>query len=380
MAEKSYSLAEWQAGERCLALRTVETIAGFEIHPIASCWPIILEEKMVDDIYAHGIKTPIIVDQDGRVIDGRTRLKIHEKLMSEEAPDDPLGYPYRFGNASIPFEKKTLSVELVSIQVERANDMRRHLSDAQRSLAILKQEAIVEAYDRRFDKPAPSTLVELEAAESKAKAQFKAGNKASPNGRAGKAKETVNLNSDSPFPERDIKEMNANSAIGLLAAKAKVSRHTANQILKINKGPEPIREAVFNGQLKAPEAVQILKNSELIKQVAEKEITPAEAVEMIPKTPKKDPALVRHINKVTEWIEKHATMKDLAEIQARVNQALGDNASEPTALAPNLERVQAWLESNAKQDEIRQVRNLANKELSINCDCDKAKKEKKNVG
>jgi uncharacterized protein YjiS (DUF1127 family) len=188
------------------------------------------------------------------------------------------------------------------------------------------------------------------------------------------------MNSCSPVPERDLKEMHAASAVGRLAAKAHVSHHTANQVLKINKGPEPIKEAFHNGHLKAPDAVRILKNPELVKQVAEKEITPAEAVEMIPKTPKKDPAPMRHINKVAEWIENHATMKDLAEIQALVNHALGDNTSEPTALAPTLERFQAWLESNAKQDEIRQVRNLANKELSINCDCDKAKKEKKNVG
>ena len=39
-------------------------------------------------------------------------------------------------------------------------------------------------------------------------------------GRAGKAKEMVDLNSDPPFPERDLKEMNANSSAGRLAAKA----------------------------------------------------------------------------------------------------------------------------------------------------------------
>jgi len=375
MAE--YSIDEWFAKGRFRGIETVETIAGYQIHPIASCWPIVLEEEMIASIYSDGIKIPIIVDQNDRVIDGRTRLKIHEKLMSEESPDDPLGYPYRFGGKPIPTEKKTLGTREISNLVLLVNNLRRHLSDAQRALAVANQYKVIENYYRESSKAqTPSTLVELEAAESKAKAQFKKGQTGNA---GGKPKVQVDLNSGPPELERDLKEKHANSSAGRLAAKAHVSRHVANQALQINKGPAPIQEAVLNGQLKAPEAVQILKNPELVKQVAEKEITPTEAVEMIPKTPKKDPAPMRHINKVTEWIGKHATMKDLAEIQALVNQALGDNASEPTALAPNLERFQAWLESNAKQDEIRQVRNLVNKELSINCDCDKAKKEKKNA-
>jgi hypothetical protein len=112
---------------------------------------------MVDSIREYGIIKPIIVNQDGRVIDGRLRLKIHEMLMSEESPDDPAGYPRRFGNKPIPTEKKTLGTREISNLVSLVNNLRSHLSDAQRTLAVANQEKVIDDYYERTGKEKPAS-------------------------------------------------------------------------------------------------------------------------------------------------------------------------------------------------------------------------------
>jgi ParB-like nuclease domain. len=88
-----------------------------ELHPLSTIFPPIVGEAfndLVADIKEHGLREPIALYQ-GRVIDGRNRLRACEKLgiaaaTKEVSPPDPLAY-------------------VVSINLRR-----RHLRDGQRAL------------------------------------------------------------------------------------------------------------------------------------------------------------------------------------------------------------------------------------------------------
>lgn len=48
-----------------------------EVHPLAAVWPLLAEEDLralADDIAEHGLTHPVVLDQQGRLVDGRNRL------------------------------------------------------------------------------------------------------------------------------------------------------------------------------------------------------------------------------------------------------------------------------------------------------------------
>ena len=52
--------------------------AKLEVHPVAELFPLIEGaefQELVEDIGANGLRTPILLDGDGRVLDGRNRLR-----------------------------------------------------------------------------------------------------------------------------------------------------------------------------------------------------------------------------------------------------------------------------------------------------------------
>lgn len=52
-------------------------ITGLAVHPAAAVWPMLPEpdlRRLADDIKINGLRHPIVLDKDGRVLDGRNRL------------------------------------------------------------------------------------------------------------------------------------------------------------------------------------------------------------------------------------------------------------------------------------------------------------------
>jgi hypothetical protein len=52
-----------------------------EVHPLANIFPMLSDEALADlaeDIKANGQRVPILLDQEGRLLDGRNRLKACE--------------------------------------------------------------------------------------------------------------------------------------------------------------------------------------------------------------------------------------------------------------------------------------------------------------
>ena len=109
--------------------------ATIEAHPIADLFPLMEGEEfqeLVEDIRRHGLRTPILLDPDGRVLDGRNRLRACRAA----------GVEPRFET----WDGQGSALELVV----SLNLHRRHLNESQRAmLAARLKEALAEQAAKR---------------------------------------------------------------------------------------------------------------------------------------------------------------------------------------------------------------------------------------
>jgi len=119
-----------------------------EWHPYAACFPMMTADRLESlskDIEVNGLRFPIIIDADERIIDGRNRFR-----ACEMAGVKPL------------FEPFTGSDEEIRAFVVSTNLERRDLTDAQRLIAAGKLANVQHGsnrYNEKVDGPiGPSTL------------------------------------------------------------------------------------------------------------------------------------------------------------------------------------------------------------------------------
>lgn len=227
-----------------------EVIAGFEVHPIASCYPMIQRHESGGDLAAsisqNGVLIPVVLDQHNRIVDGRNRAAAWESLVKRKGQFDPaLGEKWAAENP-LPTQVKHFD-QLGDVWdfIRDMNDTRRHLSPDQAAAVYLRVREVISA----------------EVEKAKAASQFKPGNKANPEGLGGKSgKElTVDTNSYPPSteePKRDTKKKNADSTVGKLAEAAGVSHHKAAQAVKVAKAAPELVDKVAKGELPLKEAAK----------------------------------------------------------------------------------------------------------------------------
>jgi len=95
---------------------------NYEVHPAATLFPLIEGDAfraLVDDIKARGQEVPVVLDRDGRLLDGRNRARACQALgvdvkETRYAGDDPYGF------------------------VVSHNMHRRHLTESQRAMVAAK--------------------------------------------------------------------------------------------------------------------------------------------------------------------------------------------------------------------------------------------------
>lgn len=111
-------------------MSTVEEIAGYRVHPIASMFPLIegrAFDDLVEDIREHGLREPVVVDDDGVLLDGRNRVRACEAAGVEIVEDVHGG--------------SDVAGFIVSHNLHR-----RHLTDAQRALIAARMANLPNGY------------------------------------------------------------------------------------------------------------------------------------------------------------------------------------------------------------------------------------------
>jgi ParB-like chromosome segregation protein Spo0J len=132
-----------------------------KIHPFANLFPMCSDEEiqeLADDIKLHGLREPIVTDQDDMILDGRNRF-----LACEIAGVKPVFAPF-VGN-----EDEKLAY------VVSANIHRRHLNTSQKSMVCAKLKATEEELAADRKKRKAKSVVENLPPQKKGKARDKAG-------------------------------------------------------------------------------------------------------------------------------------------------------------------------------------------------------------
>ena len=208
-----------------------ETIAGLEVHPVAALYPLLDEEsfkELFQSVMMNGVIHPIIVDQNGRIVDGRNRARAwkHASIIFKDSPEWAKTHELKIDRRTFSAtpEGEQQEADCLSGDIEdaicqyiaAANLHRRHMAPEQKAAVILS----VRQYRLKYA---------AECGKARAASQFKAGNQAA------KEKETVNLISGSPSPERDLQKKNANSSNGKIAEASGASRYVVEELAALQK-------------------------------------------------------------------------------------------------------------------------------------------------
>ena len=229
-------------------MKTLEKIGEFQVHPVASLFPMAGEEEfyeLIKSISSIGLQEPIVV-HEGLLVDGRNRLKACIQVgIPARAVEWSSIVSHNHYRAESPDDYDATSVDL---WIMGKNIARRHLTMDQR-VALWTQ------YNFWLDE-------ELSRERQKA-TQFEKGQTGNETGRRGKKQ--VDLNSGPPDKARDIDQKHTNSTAGKIATATGSSRHKAEQAVKLVKAvedgtaPKEDLDLVVSGLKKLNEAVKPLK-------------------------------------------------------------------------------------------------------------------------
>jgi len=223
--------------------KVTEWIGVYPVHPLASAYPICTTRDFYESISC-GIIKPIEFDQHGRIVDGRSRLANHLKLIEDRAmmydkkPDD-------FPRVTVVLE----TYDDVLQHILNANNNRRHQTEDQR-VAITAKLYLMASEHNEWEK--------AQKAKKEAALQKKGEPGNNPHGRKGK--ESVDMN-PCPLipdePQRDIKEKHARSTVGRISSDSGTSHHKAGQAVKVAKAAPEALEKVVSGEMKLREAAKV---------------------------------------------------------------------------------------------------------------------------
>jgi hypothetical protein len=100
----------------------VTVSGGYPVHPVAEMFPLITGAEFdlfVEDVRANGLMEPVVLDTDGRLIDGRNRMRACIELDIEPSTK--------------VFDGSDVTAYIVSHNIHR-----RHLTDSQRAMIAAK--------------------------------------------------------------------------------------------------------------------------------------------------------------------------------------------------------------------------------------------------
>lgn len=225
--------------------KVTEWIGVYPVHPLASAYPICTTRDFYESISC-GIIKPIEFDQHGRIVDGRSRLANHLKLIEDRA---------------MMYDKKPDDFPRVTVVLETYDDVLQHILNANNNRRHQTEDQRVAITAKLYLMASEHNEWEREQRAKKEATQIKKGEARNPEGLGGKSGKGLMVRTDSYEPstdekQRDHKAENARSTVGKIAAAAKVSNHKAAQAVKLAKvSPESIG-AVVAGETKLVDAVK----------------------------------------------------------------------------------------------------------------------------
>ena len=194
---------------------------GRKHHPASSIFPLLDGDDLddlVEDIRSNGLRVPILVDRQGRIIDGRNRQVAC--LMAGVEP--------RYETCEV-----TDDAEIARL-VWSLNEKRRHLTAGQRTAAALKMEEVVEQFKKEAD-------------ERKAQGRKKGG-KARHSGQASR--------------EAQAETCNENKTAAKVASVAGTSRATVERTKAVKERAPDLFEKIEAGELTPNAAYRQLRERE----------------------------------------------------------------------------------------------------------------------
>lgn len=269
----------------------LEVIAGYEVHPLASIWPLVeggeTHKELESSIRSLGVINHIVKDsKTGQVIDGRNRLQVYDRIAAGD-PEWAKAHP-------LPIKELAFaSDEEVWEHIKAMNKARRHMTDDQLvAIAVM----------------AGQYLERTKAAQ--AKTQFKKGKKTKVTGVVSE----VTMPDGSPLPKKKktAGEYHQTSAGGLIAKDAGVGLHKGRQGATVAKG---IAKGVVSKDDLKPVAEGKKALNEVVKKVEaaippkRKEKPEADKGLSAPKVFRASPTLT--LQDVEEWIKKNATQDEM---------------------------------------------------------------------
>ena len=224
----------------------MEEFAGYKVHPLASLWPLMPQNKLFDSIEADGVIHKVVLDQNKRIVDGRNRAKIWAEVA---ANNRDLPNPADWWESSHPLPVEVRHFEDDSAVWEfivAVNEKRRHMTE--------DQLAAVNAAADDFFKA---------AREAKERSQFKPGVCPNP---GGVPKSQARTDSCEPEEDRNHKEEHRRSTVGRIAEAAGVSHHKAAQAVAIKKADPELLKKVAQGEVKLKDAAKVVQKPKPVKQ------------------------------------------------------------------------------------------------------------------
>lgn len=253
-----------------------------KIHRFANLFPMCSDEEiqeLADDIKLHGLREPIVTDQDDMILDGRNRF-----LACEIAGVKPFFAPF-VGN-----EDEKLAY------VVSANIHRRHLSTSQKSMVCAKLKAIEKELAADRKKRKAKSVVENLPPQKKGKARDKAGEALGVSGKS--VDMAVKVQTDA-VPEIISAVESGELAVSAAAVVADMPQDQQRQIVA-SGGAAAVKDAAANARKKKRSSVP-----------ANETVQPHKGV---PKERK--PALVKEIermlNSMTDDKKFHPQLKTVA--------------------------------------------------------------------
>lgn len=208
---------------------TLEIIAGYKVHPLASMFPLIVGEAFDDlvEAAARAGRLPPAETNDGLLIDGRNRLRVQEVLRE------------RGIEIEVPvIEWEPIGDETVEDHIWAVNAYRRHLTDDQRVALALEFLPTIRAARQAKQEASRFGKHGSDAAAAKSPPPY----------------------GQAPQQPRTSAEKDADSTVGALAKLACVTLHKARQANDLAK-------AVEKGEVSHSEIDAVAKGAKRLRDV-----------------------------------------------------------------------------------------------------------------